>query len=113
MPLTPEQIIKGVTLRVIADRHDRPVGTLARVMNTGVFPYDDKWWFTVEWLTYLSKGSSHSLRLWEEDLPSFELMTGPVEIATSSIPSKKRYPFQFKPPSPQQSFPFMDGLPRR
>jgi hypothetical protein len=113
MSLAREQITKGVRLRVIADRHERPLGTIARVMATGVFTYDNKWWFTVEWLTYLPKRSSYSLRLWDDDLHTFELVTGPVEIPALSMQSRKRDPFQFRPPSPQLSFSFIEGLPRR
>jgi hypothetical protein len=113
MSVTREQITGGVTLRVITNRHDRPIGTIARVMDTGTLTYGNQWWFTAEWLTYLPKRSSYSLRLGDEDLPTFELVTGPAEIPCPSMPSRKRDPFKFNPPSPQLSFQFVGDLPRR
>jgi hypothetical protein len=110
MPLTRDQIANGVTLRVIADRWDRPVGTIARVTDMGVISIDNRWWFTVEWLTYLPKRSRYSLRVWEEDLPSFELVIGPVDIPWPQTRTRKRDPFKFNPPSPQLSFPFVEHL---
>jgi hypothetical protein len=68
LPLTRAQISVGVTLRVIATRWDRPVGTIATVTDMGVLFVGDTWWFTVEWLTHLPKRGSHSLRMFEEDV---------------------------------------------
>jgi hypothetical protein len=113
MLVSREHIAKGVTLRVIIDRRDRPIGTIARVMDTGTLTYGNQWWFTVEWLTYLPKRSSYSLRLGDEDLPTFELVTGPVELTRPPMPSRKRDPFKFNPPSPQLSLPFVGDLQRR
>jgi hypothetical protein len=111
MAVTREQIIKGQTLRVIADRWDRPKDTFARVIETGILR-DRGWWFTVEWLTYLPKKSQYSLRVWEDELPTFELVTGPVDIPWPQTRTRKRDPFKFKPPSPQLSFPFAEHLRR-
>jgi hypothetical protein len=111
MAVTREQITKGATLRIIGPCRNRPVGTIARVTDTGVLSYDKQWWFTVEWLTYLPKASPRSLRLFEEDLPAFELVTGPVEIPTPAPPRKKRD--MFKPASPQLSLPSLEGSRRR
>ena len=67
--MTRDQISVGVTLRVIAPRWDRPEGTIARVTETGALFVGNIWWFTVEWLTYVPKRGSQSLRMFEEDLP--------------------------------------------
>jgi hypothetical protein len=112
MPVTREQITKGVILRVIADRWDRPIGTIARVTQIGLLE-QHRWWFEVEWLTYLPKKSRYSSRVWEKELPTFELVTGPVDIPRPQTRTRKRDPFKFKPPSPQLSLPFMAGYRQR
>lgn len=86
--MTREQVIVGVTLRVIATRWDRPVGTIATVTDMGVLFVGDTWWFTVEWLTHLPKRGTHSLRMFEEDLLTFELVTEPIGIPVLMIPRK-------------------------
>lgn len=105
--MTREQVTVGATLRIIGSRHDRPRGTIARVTDGGVLFIDNEWWFTVEWLTYLPKRSIRSLRLFEKDLPTFELVTGTVEIPTPPPQRKKRD--KLKPASPQLSLPSLEG----
>ena len=110
--MTKDQILKGVTLCVIARREDRPVGTYARVTQTGVLSIENKWWFQVDWLNYLPKRSSSSLRIWEDELPTFEIVTGPFTVPEYRHPSK-RDGFTFKPAFPQLSFPFVDPFGQR
>ena len=103
--MTRDQITVGVMVRVIAARWDRPMGTIARATETGILFIDDRWWFTVEWLTYVPRGSIRSLRLFEEDLPTFELVTGPLVIP---LPTTRRKQQQERRPLPRQvSLPFM------
>ena len=109
--MTKEEIQVGMTLRVVAPRCDRSVGTLARVTHTGVISIENKWWFEVEWLNYLPKRSPYSLRIWENELPAFEVVTGPADIPEYRRPSKRDL-FKFKPSSPQLSFPFVETLRR-
>ena len=113
MPVTREQVKKGVILQVMGPRYDRPGGTFGRVSETGVFTYENRWWFRLDWLTRFGKDFPDSMRLYEDDLPTFALVTGPINLARPFIPSKKRDPFKFTPPSPQLSFAFMEGLARR
>jgi hypothetical protein len=113
MPVTREEVKKGVILQVMGPRYDRPGGTFGRVSQTGVFTDDNRWWFLLDWLTRFRKDAPDSMRLYEEDLPTFSLVTGPINLTGPFRPSKKRDPFRFKPPSPQLSFPFAEGLPRR
>ena len=80
--MTREQVTVGVRLRVIAPRWDEPIGAVGRVSAMGFLFNDDTWWFTVEWLMCHPKRSPHSLRMWEEDLPTFELFTGPIVAVT-------------------------------
>lgn len=101
------QITAGVTLRVIAPRWDRPVDTIARVTETGTLSVGDVWWFAVEWLTYLPKRPIRSLRLFEEDLGTFEVMDGPVVIPLAMTPRQGR---EVRRPVPTQaSLPFTGG----
>ena len=102
--MTRDQISVGVTLRVIAPRWDRPVGTIARVTDTGVSFVEGTWWFTVEWLTYVPKKGSQSLRLFEEDLLTFEQVTGPVVVPLPM--TRKMQRLDSKPVSAQASLPF-------
>lgn len=88
--MTRDQITVGVMLRVIAARWDRPVGTIGKVTETGTLFIDDTWWFAVEWLTYLPKRPLRSLRLFEEDTVSFELLTGPIVIPLPMTPRQMR-----------------------
>jgi hypothetical protein len=39
-----EQIVVGVTLRVIASRWDRPAGTIAKATEMGILPTGKVWW---------------------------------------------------------------------
>lgn len=89
--MSHDQMTVGVALRVIAPRWDRRVGTLL-VGGT--------WWFAVEWLTYLPKRGPYSLRLFEEDLPSFELVTGPMVIP---MPTTLRQQQHERSPLPVQT----------
>lgn len=98
--MSRDQITVGVALRVIAPRWDRPVGTIARVTETGTLLVGGTWWFAVEWLTYLPKRGPYSLRLFEEDLPSFELVTGPMVIP---LPATRRQQQHERSPLPVQT----------
>lgn len=113
MSVERDQITKGATLSVIGTRHDRPIGSIARVSETSVLSIEKKWWFTVEWLTYPPKKSQYSLRVWEGDLLGFELVTGPVPIPLPEIQRRTRDPFTFKALSPQLFLPFTGGDRRR
>lgn len=62
---------------------------------------------TVEWLTYLPKRSIRSLRLFEKDLATFELVTGTVETPAPLPQRKKRD--KLKPVSAQLSLPSLEG----
>ena len=102
--MTSDQISAGVTLRIIAPRWDRPQGTIARVNETGALFVGSTWWFTVEWLTYLSKRGTQSLRMFEEDLSTFELLTGPIVIPLPM--TKMRQRLESQPVRAQASLPF-------
>jgi len=99
--MTCDQITVGVTLRVIAARGNRPVGTIARMTQTGVLSIEHTLWFTILWLTYLPKLSCRSLRMWEEDLPTFEIVTGPIVIPLPTTRARQRPVFT---PAPQQTY---------
>lgn len=79
--MTQDQIQIGQLLKVIAPRWDRPPGSLGRVTETG-YHFLGAWWFTVEWLTTIGNRYPGSLRMGEEELPTFELAT---ESAVSII----------------------------
>ena len=105
--MTREQIAVGVTLRVIASRWDEPIDTVGRVTETGLLFNDDTWWFTVEWLTCQPKRSPRSLRMWDEDLPTFELVSGPIVFPSPATLMKQRHALQ---PSPTQTtLPFTES----
>lgn len=98
-PITREQVAVGVRLRVIAPRWDEPIGTIGRVTETGYLLNDHTWWFAVEWLTDPQKRFRHSLRMWEKDLSTFELVTDPIvprlpETLTKQYHATKRAPGQ-------------------
>lgn len=98
--MTRDEIQVGLLLKVIAPRWDQPIETIARVTETGTLFIDDTWWFTVEWLTNIPKRSSRSLRLFEEDLPTFELVTEPIVIAP---PMTSRQARELSKPLPAQA----------
>lgn len=102
--MTRGQITVGATLRVMACRWDRPAGTVARVTETGALAVGNTWWFTVEWLTYVPKRGSQSLRLFEENLLRFELLTGPTVIPLPMTRKKQRQ--EKKPVPAEASLPF-------
>ena len=81
--------------------------TIARVTEIGILSIDDRWWFTVEWLTYLPKRSFYSLRLFEEDLPTFEVVTEPIGIPLPMTTRQERQ--QRRPVPAQASLPFTRG----
>jgi hypothetical protein len=56
----------------------------------GIRSVGDVCWFTVEWLTSLPKRGSRGLRLFEEDLPTFELVSGPVVIPVPRTTRQER-----------------------
>ena len=66
----------GVMVTVIGPRWDQPPRTLARVTETGHHAIGGQWSFTVEWLTGIHTRSQHSLRMGEEDLNTFQVVTG-------------------------------------
>ncbi len=105
----PRSDTVGVTLPVIGPRWVRPIGTIARVTDIGLHVIGKEWCFTVDWLTYLPKRSMRSLRLSEDDLPTFEILTGPVEIPVYHRPTTRDL-FKFKPESPQLSLHFVETL---
>jgi len=72
--MTPDEVTIGLLLKVIAPRWDGPLGRLARVTDTGRHSLGGYWWFTVEWLIWPRNRSPHSLRMWEEDLQTFEVV---------------------------------------
>ena len=99
--MTRDQITVGVTLTIIATRWDRPLGTIARVTETGASFVEGTWWFTVEWLTYVTNDSIRRLRLWEEDLPTFKLVTGSIVIPLHMTRTQQR---ELSRPVPLQAF---------
>lgn len=105
--MTREQIAIGVRLRVIAARWDEPIGTIGGVTDTGFLFSDHTWWFIVEWLTDPPKSFPHSLRMWEEDLPTFELVTGPIVLRTPAAQTKQNH--ASKPAPIQTALPFTEG----
>lgn len=104
--MTREQVTVGVRLRVIAPRWDEPIGTVGRVSAMGFLFNDDTWWFTVEWLMCHPKRSPHSLRMWEEDLPTLELVTGPI-VPPTPAPQTKQY-HAIKAAPTQTALPFTE-----
>ena len=100
--MTRDDVQIGLLLKVIAPRWDRPPGTLAKVTETGYHFIDRHWWFTVEWLIYLGKRSTHSLRMGEEDLQTFEVATGDATLPAGRAKSRLAPPPQLS----QISLPF-------
>ncbi len=102
--MSPNEIAVGVALRVIAPHWDRPVGTIGRMTETCALSVGNTWWFTVEWWTYLPKRVSHRLRMFEEDLSTFELVRGP--IVNPLLTTRRKQQEERKPLPLQASLPF-------
>ncbi len=104
--MTREEITVGIRLRVIAPRWDEPIGAVGRVSAMGLLFNNDRWWFTVEWLMCHPKRSPYSLRMWEEDLPTFELVTGPIVLPTPMPQTKQDHAIKAAPT--QTALPFTE-----
>ncbi len=79
--MTKSDVQVGACVRVIIDRWDAPVGTLARVESIGHVGGTQDWCFTVEWLNRTDQRNRHrhtSLNLFDQDLSDFEVYTGPI-----------------------------------
>lgn len=102
--MTPREIRVGQLVRVTADRHDTPFGTLARVHT--IRGTARRWSFTVKWLTRNSPiRRAYSFELFEEDVHDFEAYDGPGPSSPPFIhvrrtpASKKSRPHQLRLPS--------------
>ena len=72
--MTKSEVNIGACVRVIVDRWDAPVGTLARVDSIGHVGVTEDWCFTVDWLNRADqrlRRCKQSLNLFEDDLPAF------------------------------------------
>jgi hypothetical protein len=105
-----EEIQVGLQLRIIRQRWDVPIGTLAKVQHVGQAGVPPLWCFTCEWLFTDGRPSprgSWSLNLFEEDLPDFEPYAGQFSV---ELPQKNRKS-QLMPTAryrDQLCLPFMD-----
>ena len=57
--MTKSDVQVGVCVRVITDRWDAPVGTLARIERIGHAGVLQDWCFTVEWLNRADQHVRH------------------------------------------------------
>ncbi|MGC3975894.1 MAG: hypothetical protein QM771_16155 [Nitrospira sp.] len=97
-----DEIQIGLMLRVITKRWDKPIGTLAKVDALGWNAFTREWWFTVLWLVPAhGRLTSHSLNLFEADLPTFEIYRDRLPLAQRPLK-----PARIKGTNEQQSLPF-------